>query len=225
VVGGAGEAVGGGGEGFEAFRRDRGAAVLAGAVRAGPEALLGLGHLGQVGLRLGEEGGDLGAFEGGGGVGVVLVVGGAGRLHDVAQVAGEGGDGRLGAGAFGGEGVFVGHGIHTAPVAYESDLADRIREIVGPEPGLVEKRMFGGLAFLVGGHMAVTASREGGIMLRVDPARTAQLLTEPGTRPMEMRGRELDGWIRVDTSAVETDEQLREWVRRGVDYVRTLPPK
>ena len=110
-------------------------------------------------------------------------------------------------------------------MAYDEELADRIRELVGSERGVTEMRMFGGLAFLINGNMAVAASGQGGLMLRIDPADTAKLLTEPDARPFEMRGREMDGWLRVDTSGLTTKRQLKRWVDRGVGYARSLPPK
>jgi TfoX/Sxy family transcriptional regulator of competence genes len=110
-------------------------------------------------------------------------------------------------------------------MAYDEELADRIREAVQGEPGLSEQRMFGGLAFLVNGNMAVAASGEGGLMLRIDPAKTASLLDEPRVRRFEMRGRQMDGWLRVDDDVVATDESLRRWVDHGLDYARSLPPK
>jgi TfoX/Sxy family transcriptional regulator of competence genes len=110
-------------------------------------------------------------------------------------------------------------------MAYDEDLANRIRELIARDPDVTEKRMFGGLAFLIGGHMAVAASREGGIMVRIDPDQTDTLLAEPHTRPFEMRGRELDGWLRVDAEGLKTKRQLEPWVERGVDYARSLPPK
>ena len=110
-------------------------------------------------------------------------------------------------------------------MAYDEDLAHRIRELIGGEPGLAEKRMFGGLAFLVGGNMAVAASGQGGLMVRVDPEETAALVTRPHARPFEMRGREMAGWLRVDDEGVRTKRQLEPWVRRGVAYARSLPPK
>jgi len=110
-------------------------------------------------------------------------------------------------------------------VAYDEDLADRIRELIGSEPDVSEKRMFGGLAFLVGGHMAVAASGQGGLMVRVEPAETAALLSEPHTRPFEMRGREMAGWLRVDSEGVRTRPELESWVQRGTTYARSLPPK
>jgi len=110
-------------------------------------------------------------------------------------------------------------------VAYDEDLANRIRELIATEDGVAEMRMFGGLAFLIGGHMAVAASGQGGLMVRVDPAETATLLSRPHVRPFEMRGREMDGWLRVDDAGVRTKRGLEPWVRRGVAYARSLPPK
>ena len=107
-------------------------------------------------------------------------------------------------------------------MAYDEDLADRIRVLAG---GAVEKKMFGGLAFLVGGNMSVAASGQGGLMVRVDPSQTEALLAEPGAEPFEMRGREMAGWLSVSAEAVESDEDLRRWVDRGVAYARSLPPK
>jgi TfoX/Sxy family transcriptional regulator of competence genes len=110
-------------------------------------------------------------------------------------------------------------------MAYDEDLANRIRELVAAEDRLVEKKMFGGLAFLIGGHMSVSASREGGLLLHVDPAETDKLLAKPHARPFEMRGRAMDGWVRVDAEGVKTKRQLQTWVQRGVSYARSLPPK
>ena len=107
----------------------------------------------------------------------------------------------------------------------DEDLANRIRELVAGEAGVAEMRMFGGLAFLIGGHMAVAASGQGGLMVRVDPAETAALLSRPHVRPFEMRGREMDGWLRVDPEGVRTKRGLEPWVKRGVAYARSLPPK
>ena len=110
-------------------------------------------------------------------------------------------------------------------MAYDEELANRIREVVQGEPGLSEKRMFGGLAFLVHGNMAVSASSKGGLLLRVDPAKTESLVQGQHVRRFEMRGREMDGWLRVDVESLETDDQLRGWVDHGVAYARSLPPK
>src|SRR5258708_24186602 len=108
-------------------------------------------------------------------------------------------------------------------MAYDEDLANRIREIIGAEPDLVEKKMFGGLAFLIAGHMSVSASGQGGILLRCDPAETDSLRAKPGAEPFVMRGRAMDGWLRVDPAAIKTKQQLSRWVSRGVSYARSLP--
>lgn len=110
-------------------------------------------------------------------------------------------------------------------VAYDEDLANRIRELLADEPGVTEMRMFGGLAFLLGGHMAVAASGKGGLMLRVRPDDTDDLLAKPHAGPFEMRGKELRGWLRIDAEGVRTKRQLEPWVRRGAAYARSLPPK
>lgn len=110
-------------------------------------------------------------------------------------------------------------------MAYDSELADRLREVLAGEHGVVEKRMFGGLAFMVDGHMAVGASGQGGLMLRVDPARTDSLIVDPRASRFEMRGREMDGWLRVDIDADTTDDELGRWVAHGVGYARSLPSK
>jgi len=110
-------------------------------------------------------------------------------------------------------------------MAYDEDLANRIRELIGAEPDLTEQRMFGGLAFLIGGHMSVAASGQGGLLVRVEPEETEALASEPHARRFEMRGREMDGWLRVDPEGVETETQLEPWVRRGTSYARSLPPK
>ncbi len=110
-------------------------------------------------------------------------------------------------------------------MAYDEDIAARIRGLLVGEPGVVEQKMFGGLAFLVGGHMAVAASREGGVLLSVDRSGTDALLEKPHTRPMVMRGREMAGWLRVDPEGVRTKRQLIPWVRRGINHVRSLPRK
>ncbi len=110
-------------------------------------------------------------------------------------------------------------------MAYDLDLADRLREVLATERGLTEKAMFGGLAFLLGGNLAVSASGRGGLLLRVDPARTDDLVREPHVGRFEMRGRAMNGWLRVDAAAVETDADLRRWVAEGVSYARSLPPR
>jgi TfoX/Sxy family transcriptional regulator of competence genes len=110
-------------------------------------------------------------------------------------------------------------------MAYDEDLANRIRELIAGEPDVTEQRMFGGLAFLIGGNMSVAASGQGGLMLRVDPEETDALLEKPHAQPFEMRGREMKGWLRVDAEGVRTKSQLAPWVKRGVAYARSLPPK
>jgi TfoX/Sxy family transcriptional regulator of competence genes len=110
-------------------------------------------------------------------------------------------------------------------MAYDDELASRIRKVVQGEPGLSEKRMFGGLAFLIDGKMAVSASSKGGLLVRIDPTLTKSLVSEPHVQPFEMRGREMGGWLRVDAEVLETDDELRRWVSHGVTYARTLPPK
>ena len=110
-------------------------------------------------------------------------------------------------------------------MAYDEDLANRIRELIAGEPNLTEKRMFGGLAFLIGGNMSVAASGQGGLMVRVDPEETEKLLAKPHAQPFVMRGREMKGWLRVNAEGVRTKRQLEPWVKRGVGYARSLPAK
>ncbi|MET0756795.1 MAG: TfoX/Sxy family protein [Mycobacterium sp.] len=110
-------------------------------------------------------------------------------------------------------------------MAYDEDLANRIREFLGPERGMEEKRMFGGLAFLINGNMSVAASGKGGLMVRVPPAETERLLERDHVEPMVMAGRETRGWLRVSADGVKTKRQLQAWVSRGVDYAKSLPAK
>jgi TfoX/Sxy family transcriptional regulator of competence genes len=110
-------------------------------------------------------------------------------------------------------------------MAYDEDLANRIRELIAAEPDLTEQRMFGGLAFLIGGNMAVAASGQGGLMVRVNPEQTDALLAKPHAAPFEMRGRSMQGWLRVTDEGLRTKRQLEPWVKRGVAYARSLPPK
>jgi hypothetical protein len=110
-------------------------------------------------------------------------------------------------------------------VTYDEDLADRIRELVADQPMLTEMRMFGGLAFLIGGHMAVAASGQGGLMVRVDPAQSDKLIETTTARAMEMRGRAMTGWLRVDSDHLKTKRQLAKWVDIGAGYAGSLPPK
>ncbi|MGZ8632017.1 MAG: TfoX/Sxy family protein [Actinomycetota bacterium] len=110
-------------------------------------------------------------------------------------------------------------------MAYDEHLAARVRALLEGEAGLTEKKMFGGLAFLIGGNMAVAASGQGGLLVRADPETSDRLLTSTGVRPMEMRGRQMRGWLRVDDEGVRTKRQLERWVRVGEAYARTLPAK
>lgn len=110
-------------------------------------------------------------------------------------------------------------------MAYDEELAERVRDLLAAEPDVTEKRMFGGLAFLVGGHMAVVASGQGGLMVRVDPAESDALVTRTPATPMEMRGRPMKGWLRIAADDLRTERQLAPWVQRGTAFVRTLPPK
>jgi TfoX/Sxy family transcriptional regulator of competence genes len=110
-------------------------------------------------------------------------------------------------------------------MAYDEELAARIRELIAGEQGVEEKRMFGGLAFLVDGNMSVAASGQGGLLVRVDPDESDALIRKPGVEVMEMRGRQMAGWLRVDGDAVRTKRQLAGWVDRGVAFARSLPPK
>jgi hypothetical protein len=110
-------------------------------------------------------------------------------------------------------------------VAYDEQLADRIRVLVVGEPGLTEKKMFGGLAFLIGGNMAVAASGNGGLMVRVDPAESDALTGTTSAELAEMRGQPMPGWLRVASAEVATESELAKWVGRGTTYARSLPAK
>jgi TfoX/Sxy family transcriptional regulator of competence genes len=110
-------------------------------------------------------------------------------------------------------------------MAYDEDLANRIRELVGAEEGLTERRMFGGLAFLINGNMSVSASGQGGLLLRVDPDDTDKFLEEQHAEPFVMRGQAMQGWLRVAPEGVGTKRELERWVKRGVSYARSLPGK
>jgi TfoX/Sxy family transcriptional regulator of competence genes len=109
-------------------------------------------------------------------------------------------------------------------MAYDEDLAARIRDLLADEAGVAEKKMFGGLAFLVNGNMAVAASGQGGLLVRVDPAESAELVETTPATEMEMRGRSMAGWLRLESAEVENDD-LVPWVNRGVAYARALPAK
>ena len=110
-------------------------------------------------------------------------------------------------------------------MAYDENLADRIRELVGGDADVTEQKMFGGLAFLIGGNMAVAASGQGGVLVRVDPAQSDALVATTNARPMEMRGRQMQGWLRVDAEDVRARRQLARWVELGTTYARSLPAK
>lgn len=110
-------------------------------------------------------------------------------------------------------------------MAYDEKLADRIRELVAGEAGLTEQKMFGGLAFLIRGNMAVAASGEGGLLVRVDPAESDALVAATNARLMEMRGRRMRGWLRVDSEDVHSKRELARWVELGTAYARSLPAK
>jgi TfoX/Sxy family transcriptional regulator of competence genes len=110
-------------------------------------------------------------------------------------------------------------------VAYDEELADRIRALVGGQAGVAEKKMFGGLAFLVGGNMAIAASGQGGALVRIDPEESDALVASTAARPMEMRGREMAGWLRVEAEHLADDAELARWVELGTSYARSLPAK
>jgi TfoX/Sxy family transcriptional regulator of competence genes len=110
-------------------------------------------------------------------------------------------------------------------MSYDVDLADRIRELAGPEEGLSEKKMFGGLAFLLEGNLAIAASGQGGLLVRADPAESEKLCRSGTACVAEMRGREMPGWLRVPAESVKTKRQLEKWVVVGLSYARSLPPK
>ncbi|WP_024799769.1 TfoX/Sxy family protein [Nocardia sp. BMG51109] len=111
-------------------------------------------------------------------------------------------------------------------MAYDEELADRIRDLLGPAlPEMVEKKMFGGLAFLAGGNMAVVASGHGGLMVRVDPADADRLVDGEAVTRMVMGGREMRNWLRITTEALDDDGVLSGWIERGLAYARSLPAK
>jgi hypothetical protein len=110
-------------------------------------------------------------------------------------------------------------------MAYDEVLAERIRGLIGPDPELTEKKMFGGLAFLIRGHMAISASGQGGVLVRVAPEQTDELVATTAATVAVMQGREMPGWLRVAADRVGTDEHLSPWVETGIAYARSLPPK
>jgi TfoX/Sxy family transcriptional regulator of competence genes len=110
-------------------------------------------------------------------------------------------------------------------MAYDEDLANRLRELLADEDAITEKKMFGGLAFLLHGNMTVSASGQGGLLARIDPADTEAALARPHAALMEMGKRSMAGWIRVAPEGVKTKRELAAWVKRSVAYAKTLPPK
>jgi TfoX/Sxy family transcriptional regulator of competence genes len=110
-------------------------------------------------------------------------------------------------------------------MAYDEDLAQRIRDLVAAQPGLAEQKMFGGLAFLIRGNMTVAASGQGGILVRADPDESQRLVETTGASLMEMRGREMPGWLRVDAAELGGEAELARWVELGMSYARSLPAK
>jgi TfoX N-terminal domain len=110
-------------------------------------------------------------------------------------------------------------------MAYDEALAVRIRDLIGPDPELTEKKMFGGLAFLIRGHMAISASGQGGVLVHVDPARSDDLVAATAATVAVMQGREMPGWLRVAADDVATDDALAEWVEIGIGHARSRPPK
>ena len=110
-------------------------------------------------------------------------------------------------------------------MAYDEELAERIRELLDGE-AVTEKKMFGGLAFLLGGNMSVAASGQGGLLVRVDPTQTDALLAEPGAEEFDMGSRgPMKGWLRVSADVLAEDETLAVWVKRGVAFAKSLPAK
>jgi TfoX/Sxy family transcriptional regulator of competence genes len=110
-------------------------------------------------------------------------------------------------------------------MAYDEELVHRLRELLADEDAVGERRMFGGYAFLVHGHMTVSASRTGGLLVRIAPRDTEAALARPHVSLMTMGGRTMDGWVLVTPEGVRTKRELAPWVRRSLAYVRTLPPK
>lgn len=110
-------------------------------------------------------------------------------------------------------------------MAYDEDLANRIRELIASEDGYTEQKMFGGIGFMIDGHMAMGVSGQGGLMIHCSEEETEALLAKPGARPFEMRGREMKGWLRVDAESVSTKRALEPWAMQSVAFARALPPK
>lgn len=110
-------------------------------------------------------------------------------------------------------------------MAYDDDLADRIRALLSGERGVEEQKMFGGLAFLIGGNMAIAASGQGGLLVRADPGESDRIVGATAAEVMVMRGKPMSGWLRVPADAVGTKRQLEKWVKLGAGYARSLPAK
>jgi hypothetical protein len=114
---------------------------------------------------------------------------------------------------------------YDASMAYDEELANRIRWLIGRDPALTERKMFGGLAFLIHGHMAITASRAGGVLVHVEAARADELVATTGATVAQMRGRPMPGWLRVCSADLDDDDQLAGWIQLGTEYARSLPAK
>jgi hypothetical protein len=115
--------------------------------------------------------------------------------------------------------------VTIASMAYDEVLAGRIRDLIGPDPELTEKKMFGGLAFLIRGHLAISASGQGGVLVHVDPGRTDELVAATAATVAVMQGREMPGWLRVGADDVAADDELSSWVEIAIGHARSLPPK
>ncbi len=116
-------------------------------------------------------------------------------------------------------------GLYDGVMPYDEELAERLREVLNGEPQLTEKKMFGGVAFLIGGNMAISASGQGGLLVRVDPSESDQLVATSNAEVAVMRGRPMDGWLRVAADDVRTSRRLATWTSRGTAYARSLPSK
>jgi len=110
-------------------------------------------------------------------------------------------------------------------MAYDEALAERIRELIASERGVTEQKMFGGLGFMIGGNMAIAASGQGGLLVRVDPDESEAICAKSKAEPAVMQGRPMAGWLRVDVADVKTKPQLAKWVKLGTTYAKSLPPK
>ena len=109
-------------------------------------------------------------------------------------------------------------------MAYEEKTAERVREILSGRRDVEEKKLMGGLCFMVRGHMCCSVSGRGGLMIRVGAEAQDKMLREPHVRPIEMRGRTMTGFVRVAPEGYETESDLRTWLKHGLDFVATLPP-